>query len=172
MIARSQVYELIEHRSGGVNAGDTLQVEHDDVAIFSRQGKLVRVLQPGTYQVPPEFAAPDMEVFFVSTRTNHGEKFGGQLGAGLPVRAAFGELAWKIADPERAVVSGVSGKELGRFVAARVVKAVQHVVATIAIKEKGELQLHAVMADTVREANERLAGVGVEIVQLGDLQMR
>lgn len=169
MIERGQVYALIEHQQGGVTAGDTLKVAAGDVAVFARRGTLVRVLQAGSYQVPAEFAGPDMEVYFVSTRPHHDEKFGGNLSAGLPVRAAFGKFTWRIADPERAVAAVGGGDELRRFVAAKVTKAAQFAAMTTMRDGWSPEKVQPLVAP---EANGKLADLGIEVMAVTELTMR
>jgi hypothetical protein len=171
MIQRSQSDQLIEHQSKGVSAGDTLEVGEQDVAIFSRQGQLVRVLQPGSYQVPAEFAGPDMEVFFVTTRQHHDEKFGGQLPAGLPVRTAFGKCSWVIRDPERAALAvGDDAAGLGRFVTRQVQKAVQLHGAKAAMK--GAPLDGSLHGPILAAANEKLGPLGLEVIAITELTFR
>lgn len=161
----------IDHRKDGVTAGDTLEVSHHDVAIFARQGQFVRVLQPGSYQVPPEFSGPDMEVFFVLTTPLHDQKFGGNLGAGLPVRAAFGKIQWVIRDPERAVMavgfSDTSGFD--RWVASTFLKGLQHAAGKAHLAGQ---PLDGLEAAAMAAANETLSAQGVEVLAVTEMQMR
>lgn len=161
--------EPIEHQRNGVTAGDTLEVAAGDVAIFAHQGQLVRVLQPGSYQVPAEFAGA-MEVFFVRTRATEGEKFGGRLPSGLPVRTAFGTCTWIIREPERAVMALGEAEGLGRSVIHAVQREVQHHGAQAALRGAPlDGSLHGpILAD----ANARLAPQGIEVLAITELAFR
>ncbi len=164
-------FDPIDHQTGGVSAGDTLEVSPHDVAIFARQGQFVRVLQPGSYQVPAEFAAPDMEVFFVMTRPLHDEKFGGNLPGGLPVRAAFGKINWVIRDPERAVMAvGFSDSSgFSRWVGKCFLDALKTAVGRAHVQGT---PMDGIELAVLAAANEKLAGQGVEVLEVTELQMR
>lgn len=158
-------------RQTGATAGDTLQVAEGEVAIFARQGQLIRVLPTGSYTVPSEFAGPDMEVFFVTTAPQHGEKFGGQLGIGLPVRMAFGQFTWVVRDPERAVTSAGFGDVSGfaRWVTSTFMRELK--IAVGRAHMAGEA-LDGVHPRAIAKANEKLAAQGIEILEVTEIQLR
>ena len=97
--------KLVTKFAGVVATGSSLVVGQDDTAIFARFGQILRVVDPGTYQVAPEFAGDGIEVYFVSGRPNMGVKFGGNLGPvpGSSVKTVFGECAYQVANPEQLV---------------------------------------------------------------------
>ena len=162
--------EPVEHQRNGVAAGDSIEVAAGDVAIFALQGQPVRVLQPGSYQVPAEFAGPAMEVFFVRTRATEGEKFGGRLPAGLPVRTAFGTCSWIIREPERVVMALGGAEGLGRLVVRTLQGEVQHHGAKAALRGAPlDGSLHGpILAD----ANARLAPQGIEVLAIAEFALR
>ena len=171
MIERKDANVVVEHQPGGVSAGDTLSVRADDVAIFSRGPQPIRVLQAGSYQVPAEFAGPDMEVYFVSTRPQPGEKFGGPLGGGLPVRMAFGQFTWKVVEPEKAVSAGAAkADDFRRFIVQHTLTATKHVVARTTAKG-GQLDPLQLQTDIAGEANRQLASKGA-MIEVSELTLR
>lgn len=157
----------IAHHPGPVAAGDTLVVQPQDVAIFARHGALVRVLQPGQYAVPAEFAG-DFEVYFVSTGPIVGVKLGGQIG--LPnVRVAFGTLTWQIVDAEKAVktVLGQDPEELGRHVTRMAMKEIK----MLAMKSRGEKPAAQIQAEAVAPTNAALGPMGVQVRSIDELTL-
>lgn len=157
--------EAVAHHPGPVTAGDTLVVDASDVAVFTRHGQLVRVLQPGQYTVPAEFAG-DFEIYFVRTVSNVGEKLGGNLG--LPnVRVAFGTFTWRITDPERVVTSllGQDPSGLARFVAQRAFGELRR----LAMRTPDAARLQREAADPI---NAKLATIGVQLVSIDELTLK
>jgi hypothetical protein len=91
---------LVQQFDGAVMPGSPLVVEDVETSVFVRDGQPIRVIGPGRYQVPPEFAGPGVSVYFVRT-ASLAVKFGGPIPPARPggPRAVFGEVNVCATDP-------------------------------------------------------------------------
>ena len=103
---------LVSPFDGAVTAGAPLVIESHEASVFVRDGTPIRVIGPGRYEVPAEFAGPSIRVFFVQT-TPFPMKFGGRIPAtpGGP-RMVFGDATAQVTDPA-AVVTQLAGTASG-----------------------------------------------------------
>ena len=104
-VARSPQHQaaLAAKFDGTVQAGAQLVVAAGEACVFARYGAPLRILQAGSYEVPAEYAGPDVEVWFVWTKPHVGVKFGGPLGV-MPtpmgnLTKAFGEYTLRVIEP-------------------------------------------------------------------------
>jgi hypothetical protein len=88
---------------GPVEAGATLTVAQGDACVFARHGAPLRVLHVGGYQVPAEFAGPDVEAWFISMRPNMGVRFAGVFGSiptpEGPLTRVLGQYMLRVMEP-------------------------------------------------------------------------
>jgi len=161
--AKSQV--VWKHPDPTVPMGSQLTVEADEVAVFFRDGKVVRTMEPGRHtlestNLPFLSNLIDSatggnvfitEVFFVSTREHVGVKFGGRIGhvedpkSGIPVETmVHGEFSFKVTDAEH-LVTGLVG--MGRaeshtirsWMKEQVLKVIRDHTAELLVKNKWPL---------------------------------
>lgn len=165
MIQRPNAQFVCRH-PGPVAAGAPLTVGADDRAFVVRNGRLERVLAPGSYEVPPEFAGPGVEIHFVSVAWRRDVKFGGPLPAGLPARMVYGTFAYHAADPERLLVATMMTPpdDFDRFVATRIQKAAADLIAKKAVD--GTLDPSTLAAEVAGAAALGEIGLSVEIAQV------
>lgn len=76
-----------------------MTVAADDIVVMAQFGSITRVIGPGSYQVPAEFAGAGVEAWFISTRPRSGIKFGGPIKLG-GVKAIFGACSLRVVSAE------------------------------------------------------------------------
>ncbi len=142
-----------------------LTVEADEKAVFFRDGKIVRVLDPGRYTLDTSnlpflsnlvdsFTGGNVfiaEVFFVNVREHPGIKFGGRIGhvedpkSGVPVETmVHGEFSFRVTDPEKLIVGLVGMGRAESFMVAswmkeQVLKVLRDRIAELCVKNKWPL---------------------------------
>ena len=161
--AKAQV--VWKHPDPTIPMKSQLTVEADERAIFFRDGKIVRIMEPGRYTLDSSnlpflsnlvdsFTGGNVfisEVFFVNTREHAGIKFGGRIGhvedpkSGVPVETmVHGEFSFRVDDPEKLVVGLVGmGRAESYMVKAwlkeQVLKVIRDRIAEMCVKNKWPL---------------------------------
>jgi membrane protease subunit (stomatin/prohibitin family) len=132
MVARpddAKPHVVWKHPDPTIPMKSQLTVEADEKAVFFRDGKVVKVMDPGRYTLDSSnlpflsglvdrFTGGNVfiaEVFFVNVREHTGIKFGGRIGhvedpkSGVPVETmVHGEFSFRVTDPER-LITGLVG---------------------------------------------------------------
>jgi len=142
-----------------------LTVEADEKAIFFRDGKVAKVMDPGRYTLDSSnlpflsnlidsFTGGNVfiaEVFFVNTREHSGIKFGGRIGhvedpkSGVPVETmVHGEFSFRVVDPEKLILGLVGMGRAESFMVKswmkeQVLKVIRDNIAELIVKEKWPL---------------------------------
>jgi hypothetical protein len=115
--------ELVTRFEGAVVAGSPLIIGPDDVVVLVRDGAAIRVIGPGQYQVPAEFAGPAILAYFVRTSPCP-VKFGGPVSTPGGRRAVFGEATLQVTDPASAATQlGDQPTSASSWLAPRLVRA-------------------------------------------------
>jgi membrane protease subunit (stomatin/prohibitin family) len=175
-IARNpaQASAVIAKHDGPVMPGTPLVVAADETAVFARAGQIIRLVEGGSYQVPPEFAGDGVEVLFVRTRPITGVKFGGPLPpmAGSTARAVFGTFSYRVTSPAALIQSLVGFGSGDEALEPHVKKELQNaVIAAIAQHGTDPSAQAAVVATAITEAR-GLERYGVSIVGIESLMAR
>ncbi len=84
---------------GSIDAGASMTVAAGDIVVLAQFGSITRVIGPGSYQVPAEFAGAGVEAWFISTRPRADIKFGGPINLG-GVKAIFGTCSLRVVSAE------------------------------------------------------------------------
>lgn len=161
--AKAQV--VWKHPDTTIPMKSQLTVEADEQAVFFRDGKIVKTLEPGRHTLDSSnlpflsnlvdsFTGGNVfiaEVFFVGTREHVGVKFGGRVGhvedpkSGIPVETmVHGEFSFRVTDAER-LITGLVG--MGRaesymvrsWMKEQVLKLVRDRIAELLVKNKWPL---------------------------------
>ena len=161
--AKAQV--VWKHPDPTIPMKSQLTVESDEVGVFFRDGKVVRVMPPGRTTLDSDnlpflsnlvdsFTGGNVliaEVFFVSIREFTGIKFGGRIGhvedpkSGIPVETmVHGEFSFRVTDPEKLIVGLVGmGRTQSHMVRSwmkeQVLKVVRDRCAELLVKKKWPL---------------------------------
>lgn len=176
---QADAVKLLSVGAVGLGGGDTVQVGAAETAVLSESGKPERVLGPGSYTVPEEFAGPYKVLDFVTTRPFRDMRFGGRLGpvplASGPVSQAFGTFTIRVVSAERVVVNfggaadGVDIDEVGAWLKGEILRALAEILAT----NRGQ-ELSDLLGGLPAELEARLAGVaekGVSVDSFEGLQI-
>jgi len=161
--AKSQV--VWKHPDKTIPMKSQLTVEADEEAVFFRDGKVVKTLQPGRHTLDSSnlpflsnlvdsFTGGNVfisEVFFVNTREHTGVKFGGRIGhvedpkSGVPVECmVHGQFSFRVVDSEQ-LITGLVG--MGRaashtvrsWMKEQVLKVIRDRVAELLVKNRWPL---------------------------------
>jgi len=161
--AKSQV--VWKHPDPTIPMKSQLTVEADEVAVFFRDGKVVKVMNAGRYTLDSDnlpflsnlvdsFTGGNVlisEVFFVSIREFTGIKFGGRIGhvedpkSGIPVETlVHGEFSFQVSNPEQLIVGLVGmGRTQSHLVRSwmkeQVLKVIRDRTAELLVKQKWPL---------------------------------
>jgi len=135
----TDAHHLMVLAAHGLTEGESLVVSEGSTAVLMEHGRPRRILPPGRYTVPADFAGLDVEVFFVDTRSRRGLRFGGRVGPiAVPegtLSSVFGELGFRVQSPERLVVGmaamgpGVHSDEVLAWIKAKVLRALDAALA-------------------------------------------
>ncbi len=161
--AKAQV--VWKHPDPTIPMKSQLTVEADEKAVFFRDGKVVKVMEPGRYTLDSSnlpflsdlvdsFTGANVfiaEVFFVNTREHTGNKFGGRIGhvedpkSGVPVETmVHGEFSFRVTDPEELIVGLVGMGRAESFMVRswmkeQVLKVIRDRIAELCVKNKWPL---------------------------------
>ena len=161
--AKSQV--VWKHPDPTIPMKSQLTVEADEKAIFFRDGKVVKVMDPGRHTLDSSnlpflsnlvdsFTGGNVfiaEVFFVNTREHTGVKFGGRIGhvedpkSGVPVETMIhGEFSFRVVDPEGLILGLVGmgraeSHQVRSWMKEQVLKVIRDRVAELFVKNKWPL---------------------------------
>ena len=161
--AKSQV--VWKHPDPTIPMKSQLTVEADERAVFFRDGKVVKVFDPGRVTLDSQnlpflsnlvdsFTGGNVfiaEVFFVSTREHTGLKFGGRIGhvedpkSGVPVETmVHGKFSFRVTDPEQLIVGLVGmGRaqsfQVRSWMKEQVLKVLRDHIAELIVKQKWPL---------------------------------
>ncbi|MED6334040.1 MAG: SPFH domain-containing protein [Planctomycetota bacterium] len=168
MVARpddAKAHVVWKHPDPTIPLKSQLTVEADERAVFFRDGKVVKTLDPGRHTLDSSnlpflsdlidsFTGGNVliaEVFFVNVREHVGVKFGGRIGhvedpkSGVPAETlVHGEFSFRVTDPEKLIV-GLVG--MGRaesymvrsWMKEQVLKVIRDRVAELFVKNKWPL---------------------------------
>jgi len=170
-----------------------LTVEADERAVFFRDGKVVRTMEPGRHTLDTanlpflsnlidSFTGGNVliaEVFFVNVREHTGNKFGGRIGhvedpkSGIPVETmVHGEFSFRVTDPEKLIL-GLVG--MGRaesytvrsWMKEQVLKVIRDRIAELMVKNKWPLLDVTSGAYTEEIEKMVLAGIDEHVTSYG-----
>lgn len=167
---------IVAHVPEPVLAGASLVVDAGDTALFMRHGQCFRVIPAGSYQVPAEFAGPDVEVYFVSNQRYEGQKFGGNVGmirlASGMIRSVFGEFSLQVTQPSLLLSHfagmGIDDDTILRWLRSKIMGAMKESLAQH--RDKGPAAPE-IAATAAQQANQELSALGVAIA-IGTYQAR
>jgi len=180
-IARPQGDEtLVAAHHGPARAGDTLVVASEDRCVFFRGGAALRVLEPGSYAVPAEFAGDDVRAYFIRQVPVPGQRFGGMLGVAPngEMPKAWGEYTLRVTDPVRLTTQlvghadpGTADDEAIRWVQTRVMNTAKRVIMKRLIRGEDPAgpECAAAILDGSRE---ELASFGLAVEAITNLAVR
>ena len=161
--AKAQV--VWKHPDPTIPMKSQLTVEADERAVFFRDGKVVKTMDPGRHTLDSanlpflsdlvdSFTGGNVfiaEVFFVNVREHTGVKFGGRIGhvedpkSGVPAETmVHGEFSFRVTDPEQLIV-GLVGMGRAESYAVRswmkeqVLKVIRDRIAELFVKNKWPL---------------------------------
>lgn len=145
-----------------VAAGAPMTVGEGDQVVMAKFGTITRVIGPGSYQVPAEFAGAGVEAWFITSRPMVDVKFGSPINAGS-VKAVFGTCTLRVVSAE-ALASNLLGQHpdvaegIAKAATGKLVKAVREAAmkgADPAAAQEACLAAAAKVADSL--------GIAVEI---------
>ena len=189
--AKSQV--VWKHPDPTIPMKSQLTVEADEKAVFFRDGKVVRVMDPGRHTLDSSnlpflsnlvdsFTGGNVfitEVFFVNTREHTGVKFGGRIGhvedpkSGVPVETmVHGEFSFRVTDPEELIVGLVgTGRaesfQVRSWMKEQVLKVIRDRIAELLVKNKWPLLDVTSGAYTEEIEQTVLSGIGTHVDDYG-----
>lgn len=188
---KSQV--VWKHPDPTIPMKSQLTVEADEKAVFFRDGRVVKVMEPGRYTLDSSnlpflsnlvdsFTGGNVfiaEVFFVNVREHAGLKFGGRIGhvedpkSGVPVETmVHGEFSFRVTDPERLIVGLVGmGRaesfQVRSWLKEQVLKVLRDDIAELVVKRKWPLLDVTSGAYTEEIEEEALARLGKHVESYG-----
>lgn len=166
---------------GTVQAGTQLVVGVGEACVFARHGAPVRILQAGSYEVPDEFAGPEMEVWFTWTRANVGVRFGGVLGViATPagnLTKAFGEYTLRVIEPSAFFKNFVGNaqsalplQDVTKFVNTKLLSSLKMAMAKRATGFNPGM-IEEIVDAVVSQVNGELIPLGMQVEALGNLKL-
>jgi membrane protease subunit (stomatin/prohibitin family) len=196
MVARpdaAKAHVVWKHPDPTIPMKAQLTVEADEKAVFFRDGKVVKVMEPGRYTLDSSnlpflsnlvdsFTGGNVfitEVFFVNTREHTGIKFGGRIGhvedpkSGVPVETmVHGEFSFQVTDPQQLIVGLVGmGRaeafEVRSWMKEQVLKVLRDRTAELLVKNKWPLLDVTSGAYTEELETDVLAGLGQHVSAYG-----
>ena len=189
--AKAQV--VWKHPDPTIPMKSQLTVEADERAVFFRDGKIVKTMEPGRHTLDSSnlpflsnlvdsFTGGNVfiaEVFFVNVREHTGVKFGGRIGhvedpkSGVPAETmVHGEFSFRVTDPEQLIV-GLVGMGRAESYAVRswmkeqVLKVIRDRIAELFVKNKWPMLDVTSGAYTEEIEKEVLAGVRQHVEAYG-----
>ncbi|HEX9794931.1 MAG TPA: SPFH domain-containing protein [Planctomycetota bacterium] len=196
MVARpddAKAHVVWKHPDKTIPMKSQLTVEADEVAVFFRDGKVVKVVPPGRHTLDSsnlpflsdlidKFTGGNVfiaEVFFVNTREHTGIKFGGRIGhvedpkSGIPVETmVHGEFSFRVTDPEH-LITGLVGMgraesyQVRSWLKEQVLKVIRDRTAELLVKNKWPLLDVTSGAYTEEIEADVLAGVASHVDPYG-----
>jgi membrane protease subunit (stomatin/prohibitin family) len=155
---------IYKHPDKTIPMKSQLTVDHDDVALFFKDGKVVGLVQPGrhtldTSNIPflsnfiDSFTGGNVlmaEVFFITMREMPNFKFGGRIGmvedpkSGIPVETmVHGNYSMRVQDPQKLLL-GLHGKQSSndhvvKWIRDQLLKTIRDRIAELLVKKKWPL---------------------------------
>ena len=196
MVARpddAKPHVVWKHPDPTIPLKSQLTVEADERAVFFKDGKVVKTMDPGrhtldTMNLPflsnlvDSFTGGNVfiaEVFFVNIREHTGVKFGGRVGhvedpkSGVPVETmVHGEFSFKVTDPEQLIVGLVGmgraeSYQVRSWLKEQVLKVIRDRIAELLVKNKWPLLDVTSGAYTEEIEKDVLEGIGTHVMPYG-----